>query len=133
MDPHGNSQAQTQVKVGAAVLVEVILQLVSVCSDVQRDKGDAAGQRVGLLSPLNEGLVQVKAQEKNFVHIRFFFTHRLLHQMLVKGDTQFLPFTKKKEMEQLSFQVMLNSLSTTCTYELVQQLYNVFCCSDKAL
>lgn len=64
--PHGDGQAQTQVEVGAAVLVEVILQLVSVFGDVQRDEGDAAGQRVALLSPLDESLIQIEAQEINF-------------------------------------------------------------------
>lgn len=66
VDPHGDSQAQTQVEVRAAVVHEVVLQLVCVFSDVQRDEGDAGGQRVGLLSPLNEDLIQVKAQEPNF-------------------------------------------------------------------
>lgn len=66
MDPHGYSQAQTQVEAGAAVLVEVSLQLVGVLNDVQRDEGDAAGQRVGLLSALDEDFIQVEAQEVNF-------------------------------------------------------------------
>lgn len=51
---------------GTAVLVEVALQLFGVFNDVHSDEGDAAGQRVGLLSTLNEDLIQVKAQEVNF-------------------------------------------------------------------
>lgn len=54
---------------GTAVLVEVALQLFSVFNDVHSDEGDAAGQRVGLLSTLNEDLIQVKAQEVNFAVI----------------------------------------------------------------
>ena len=66
VDPHGDSQAQTQVEVGAALLVQVILQLLCVFSDVQRDEGDAVRKRIGLLSPLNEDLIQVEAQELHF-------------------------------------------------------------------
>lgn len=82
MDPHGDGQTHTQVEVGAAVLVEVILQLLVVLfSDIQREEGDVSRQRVGLLSPLNEGLIQVEAQEVNFPPVCF--TLRLLHQMFV--------------------------------------------------
>lgn len=88
MDPHGDRQAEAQVEAGTAVLVEVGLQLVGVFIDVHGDKGDAAGQRIDLLSTLDEDLIQVKAQEVNFSVIWLFVTHR--HQMLVKGFAQFL-------------------------------------------
>jgi len=94
MDPHGDSQAQTQVEVGAAVLDEVVLQPLGVFGDVQRDEGDAARLRVGLLRPLNKAFIQVEAQEVNFPLVRLLF--RLLQQMLVKGHTQFLTSTERK-------------------------------------
>lgn len=50
---------------GTAVLVEIALQLVGVFNDVHGDERDAAGQRVDLLSTLDEDLIQVKAQEVN--------------------------------------------------------------------
>lgn len=83
VDPHGDSQTQAQVEVGAAVLNEVRLQLLNIFDDVQWDEGDAAGQRVGLLRPLNEHLIQVEAQEVNIPPIWVFFTPGLLHQMSV--------------------------------------------------
>lgn len=79
VDPHGDSQTQAQVESGAAVLNEVRLQLLSIFADVQWDKGDVPGQRVGLLRPLNEHLVQVEAQEVNVPPIWVFFTLGLLH------------------------------------------------------
>lgn len=88
MDPHGDRQAEAQVEAATAVLVEVGLQLVGVFIDVHGDEGDAAGQRVDLLSTLDEDLIQVKAQEVNLSVIWLFVTHR--HQMLVKGFAQFL-------------------------------------------
>lgn len=66
MDPHGDRQAEAQVEVGTAVLVEVALQLVSVLNNVHGDEGDAAGERVDLLSTLDEDRIQVKTQEVNF-------------------------------------------------------------------
>lgn len=65
VDPHGDRQAEDQVEAGTAVLVEVAVQLVGVFNDVHGDEGDAAGQRVDLLSALDEHLIQVKAQEVN--------------------------------------------------------------------
>lgn len=115
VDPHGDSQAQTQVEVGAALQVQVILQLLCVFSDVQRDEGDAAGKRVGLLSPLNEDLIQVKAQELHFSSIRLCLAHRLLHQMPVKGDTQLLTFIEEKK-ERTAF--------TTNQYTLFNNVYS---------
>lgn len=67
MDPHGDRQAQTQVEVGAAMLVEVLLQMVGFLSDVQPHEGDVAVQRIGLLRPLNKSSVQVKPQKVNSV------------------------------------------------------------------
>lgn len=66
VDPHGDRQAEAQVEAGTAVLIEVALQFVGIFNDVHGDEGDAVGQRVDLLSTLNEDLVQVKAQEVNF-------------------------------------------------------------------
>ena len=94
MDPHGDSQAQTQVEEGAAVSTEVALQLLPVCGDVQREEGDAAGQRVGVLRSLNQSLVQVESQEMNFSPLRLFSTQGRLHHMVIEGYAQVLSFTQ---------------------------------------
>lgn len=88
MDPHGDGQAQTEVEVGAAVLSEVVLQLVHVLGDVQVQEGDVAVERVDLLGSLNKSFIQVESQEMNFPSVcRLFW---LLHHMVVEGHTQFL-------------------------------------------
>lgn len=92
VDPHGDRQAEAQVEAGAAVLVQVVLQLVGVFNDVHGDEGDAAGPRVDPSRALDEHLVQVEAQEVNLSVIRLFVTHR--HQVLVKGFAQFLKIKK---------------------------------------
>lgn len=77
--------------------VQVVLQLLGVFSDVQRDESDAAVQRVGLLRTLNQGFIQVEAKEMNFPPIWVMFLLRLLHQMLVKGNTQLLSERKERK------------------------------------
>lgn len=94
VDPHGDGQAQAQVEAGAVALAQVGAQLLRVSDGVQRDEGDAVGQRVGLLRPLNELLVQVEAQEVNLPPGRRLFALGLLHQVFVQGHAQFLPFTQ---------------------------------------
>lgn len=71
------------------MLAEVVLKLVGVFGDVERDEGDSAWQRVYLLRSLNKSFIQVEAQEVNFPPIRLF----LRHQMFVESSAQFLPFT----------------------------------------
>ena len=94
MDPHGDSQAQTQVEEGAAVSTEVALQRLRVCGDVKRDEGDVAGQRVGVLRSLNQSLVQVEPQEMNFSPLRLVSTEGRLHHMVIEGYAQVLSFTQ---------------------------------------
>lgn len=91
MDPHCDSQTKSQVEVGTTVLVEVALQWLTICSDVQRDEGDSAGQRVCLQSSLNQSFIQVEAQEMNLVPRTLFF----VHHMFIKGYTQVLLLREK--------------------------------------
>jgi len=97
VDPHGDGQAQTQVEAGGAVPVEVLPEPVGAFGDVQGDEGDVAGQRVVLLSPLDEGLVQVQAQQMDSALVRLLSARRRRNQMLVEGDAQFLPFAGKRK------------------------------------
>lgn len=62
VDPHGDGQAQGQVKAGAVVTGQVFPQRRTVTGDVQQGEGDAALVGFILLGSPDEGLVQIQAQ-----------------------------------------------------------------------
>lgn len=84
VDPHGDRQAEAQVEAGAAVLLEVAPQRLGVPDGVHGDEGDAAARRDKPLRPLDEELIQVKAQQ---VNLPLLFAP---HHMLVKSFAQLL-------------------------------------------
>jgi len=69
VDPHGDGETETHVETGTPVASEVVPQRilghrgVRLPGDIERDKGDVLGERVGLLGALDEAVVQVEAQE----------------------------------------------------------------------
>lgn len=93
VDPHGDGQTQAQVEVGAAVLAQVGAQLLRVAHGVQGDEGDVGGQRVVLLRPLHQPLVQVEAQQVDLPPGRRLIGPLVLHQVFVESHAQLLPFT----------------------------------------
>lgn len=95
VDPHGDGETETHVEAGTPVASEVVPQRilpghrgVRLPGDIERDKGDVLGERVGPLGAQDEAVVQVEAQEMS--------AHRLLmilcsrHQMSVQSHTQVL-------------------------------------------